>query len=184
VNYIWVILLFVSYILYSLVIKKLLKEEVRKKNEVKNQIKPIVIEEEAKYNIKEAPFFNMRIMSIFLKLENELEKENLRERFIKILEEAKLRPTYFLLMTLTKPIFFVLIIYTTFYYFLEEQQPILSYITIAVIILSLLKNKKYFFAIIFLVVGLIFYPKIPGTVMLLILMNRLWGLIQEKINKK
>jgi hypothetical protein len=181
-NYILVTLLFVGYVLFSWLIKKMLKEEIIKKNKVKEQLNPIVIEEEEKYNIKESrlPFLNMRMMSIFMAVENEQEKENLRNRMITILEDAKLRPAYFLLMNLTKPVFFVFMIYLTYLFFLEEPQPILSYITIAVMTFSLLKDKKIMFAILFLIIGIWFYPKIPGTMMLLILMNRLWSIYQNK----
>jgi Flp pilus assembly protein TadB len=182
-EYIIVLLMFVGYILYERWIKKISKVEEEKREEAYKSLEPIVKNEEEKYNIKKGNFFSKRVMSIFLELKKEEEKEDLRGKLIEKIEMATLEPGKYLLLNASKMFVFVIIMYAIYYLMPLASNGFMVLLAIWLTATTFAIKKNWLMMFLFIAITYYIYPKLYGTIIFFIILNRIWAIIMH-INKK
>lgn len=169
--YIIVLLMFVVTSCINFYIDRFLNEEKKKREKAKKEITPILKRVEKKYNVKKSPLFNLRMLSVFSYIEDEKEKEDIRNEIEDKLNKKQFKYTKNLLFILAKVFIYAICIYTIFFFLYQKPIVWLSVVTAVLIVFNLIKSKKIVLAIIISIMCLIFYVRISSTLMLYILLG-------------
>jgi hypothetical protein len=175
--------MFIGYVLYEQWINKISKKEELKREEAYKNLEPIVKIEEEKYNLEKSNFFSKRVMSIFLKLEKEEEKGELREKLIEKIEMATLEPGKYLLLNSSKMFVFVTMMYVISFLMPSGTSTLMVLMAIWLTATSFALKKSWKMMILFIIITYYIYPKLYGTIIFFIILNRIWSIITH-INKK
>lgn len=164
---------FLFQLTVSMFFGKKIKPLVQQNAKIKKELEDVMKEKEEKYSLENIGSYRLRVLTLFTKITDEDEKEEMRDYMKSVVNKRGGKPRKLISLQAANIIFSALCIYCLLLFVNSPPVLWLSIIVNILIIFFWISRKRWIFSVLFGVVGYFIYPMMSGHLITYIGLNML-----------
>ncbi len=177
-------LVFIVQFLFGLYIESKITRLRETNRLIKEEMNEYIKRKEEKYSLEDIGIFRLRMITLFTKIKDEDEKEEIRDKLKEIIKKYNGKPNKLLALNGISLVFSVLCIYFLLLFVKTVPLLWLAIVVNILVILLWISRKRWLFSVLFGIFGAVVYPNMPGHLLLYIGLNLIKPLYRILKNTK